>query len=160
MPDQEVVQTEKKFDLKTHTFNARGILTNVNLYRLHVINGCQLYERPVNSGNLWYENDEPAGRVTYEGTGKIKKKVIDNEAEHIAYVAPLTGDEKLHFDHENLKLENAKLLAEIEQIKKEQEAKTKAAAPAGPAKPASQSALLAAATPAQANAKRESESVL
>lgn len=162
MPEQQEVQTEKKFDLKTHTFNARGILTKINHYRLHVAGGVQLYERPVNSGNLWYENDEPAGRVTYEGDGKIKRKVINNEAKHIAYSPPLTGEEKLHFEHENLKEENARLLREIESIKMEQDAKTKAATlHTGAAKPPATSALVSAATPAaQTNAKRESESVL
>lgn len=156
MPDQEVAQPEKKFDLKTHTFNARGVLTKINHYRLHVTNGVQLYERPVNSGNLWYENDEPAGRVTYAGEGKIKRKVIDNEAEHIAYTAPLSPDEKVHFENENLKMENAKLLAEIEMIRKEQDAKLKAAAPTPAAKTAS---AITAAVKASAP-KQESESVL
>lgn len=121
MPEQI---EEQKFNLRTHHWDARGRLKKRDNYRLHVKDGVQYFERPVNSGNLFYENNEPAGRVEYVPDEKGRKfKKFDFEAEHKSYVAPLTGTEKLHFENQNLKDENAKLLAELEAIKQEQAAK-------------------------------------
>lgn len=65
------------FDLKVQHRDAKtGRVTSVNPYRLHVKGNSKTYERPVGSGNLWYENDEPAN-------------------EHRAYEIPLTEDQKL-----------------------------------------------------------------
>lgn len=125
MPEQSQSEVqETKFNLRTHHWDARGRLKSKSHYRLHIVNGAQYFERPVNSGNLFYENNEPAGRVEYhkDEKGRAHKK-FDFEAEHKAYVAPLTGMEKIHFENESLKEQNAKLLAEIQAIKAEKDAK-------------------------------------
>ncbi len=128
MPGQDQTEVkETKFNLRTHVWDARGRLKSRNNYRLHVENGAQYFERPVNSGNLFYENNEPAGRVEFikDEKGRSHKK-FDFDAEHRAYTAPLTGHEKMHFENESLKSENAKLLAELQAIKAESDAKTAA----------------------------------
>ena len=58
MMDQEM--DPNKFDLRTHLFDNQGRLVKKNHYVLRVINGVSYYERPVNSGNLWFENNQPA----------------------------------------------------------------------------------------------------
>lgn len=138
MPAQETYQQPKarvvnpnEFDLRTHHFDGRGRLKGKNPYRAHIQNGIVYYERPVGSGNLFYENNEPAGRVEFleakDVRGKIiKKKSFDHEAAHKDYTAPLQGAEKMHFELANTKAENAAILAELEAIKAENE-KLKAA---------------------------------
>lgn len=114
-----------KFDLRTHVWDAQGNLVSENLYRSFIIEGRQYFERPVNSGNLWFENNQPAGRVDLEFNekGHIKNKTFHFDAPHKAYTAPLTGAEKLHFELEQQREENAALKAELEQIKAEKEKK-------------------------------------
>lgn len=101
-----------KFDLRTHHWNGQGHLTKLNLYTCHVVEGRQYYERPINSGNLWYENNQPAGRVTY----KDGVKAIDTAAAHLAYTQPLDGAEKLHFELAAEKVRTAELEAELAAI--------------------------------------------
>lgn len=79
----------ESFDLKTHIRNPKtGQLLKVQPYRLHCIGEKKLYERPVGSGNVFYENGEKAGRV-------VKGKHEESEA-HIAYAAPLTADKRVN----------------------------------------------------------------
>lgn len=126
-----------KFDLRTHEWNAQGHLVSKNLYRKFLIGDAAYYERPVNSGNLWLENNQPAGRVelTFGPTGKIASKKFNFDAPHKVYSAPLTGADKLHFELEQANERTATLEAEIAAIKKELEARQtpekpkKAAAP-------------------------------
>lgn len=121
----EYVPDPNKFDLVVHRWNSQGIpVGNPNHYRLHNQNGNNYYERPVNSGNLWTEGNQPAGRVelTFGENGKIARKSFEFNAAHKEYVAPLTGDAKMHFENEQLKTKTAALEAELAQIKKEREA--------------------------------------
>ncbi len=117
-----------KFDLRTHHWDGQGNLTKKNLYTCHVVNGNSFFERPIKSGNLWYENNQPAGRVTYDDKGV---KTIDTAAAHIAFVPKLEGDDALFYELEQQKNETAALKAELAAIKAETAAKVApAAAPA------------------------------
>lgn len=146
MPEQ--IQTEQKFDIRTHRFDARGRLKSRNFYRMHVDKGTNLFERPVNSGNLFYENNEPAGRVefTKNEKGAIIGKKFDLHAPHKAFVAPLTGAEAMHYENEQLKADNARLAAELEAINAERAAKAAAGTKTADKAPSA----LAAATEAKA----------
>jgi len=104
-----------EFDLRTHsTDSLTGQTTPVNLYRLHVIDKVQLFERPVNSGNLWYRNNEPAGRLI---GGKHELK-----AEHVEYTPPPTGAEKLATELRMAKEQAETAKRELEAIRAEQKA--------------------------------------
>lgn len=108
-----------KFDLRTHVWDARGHLVSKNLYRSFIVEGTQYFERPVNSGNLWFENNQPAGRVELEfnDKGHIVRKTFRFDEPHKAYKAPLTGAEKLHFELEQARAKNEELLKQIEEMK-------------------------------------------
>ncbi len=136
MPAQQIyqkpqTQTENPhvFSLRTHKFNARGHLVSRNLYRLHIKDGTKYFERPVNSGNLFYENNDPAGRVEFVVDEKTKRKVkkFDFAAEHVEYRAPLVGAEKLVAELEDAnkalaeeRAKTATILAELEAIRADQ----------------------------------------
>jgi hypothetical protein len=133
MPAQEAYQKRpehkpdpNKFDLKTHHFDSRGRLFKLNHYRLHIKDGVSYFERPVNSGNLYWENNEAAGRVetVMNAEGKITGKKFDFKAPHKTWTAPLTGDEKVHYENESLKARNEELIAELESIKADGAKKT------------------------------------
>lgn len=128
-----------KFDLRTHAWDGQGRLISKNLYRSFLIEGRQYFERPVNSGNLWFENNQPAGRVeyTFGESGKISSKEFKFDAPHKEWTAPLDGDEKLHYELEQTKEKNAQLEAEIASIKKELD-KKQSALMAGTAKEATE----------------------
>jgi hypothetical protein len=115
----EYVPDPNKFDLRTHVWDTQGTLVRKNPYRAHINDGRTLFERPVNSGNLWGENNQPAGRVELEfgPNGKISKKTFHFEAAHKAYTPPLSGAEALHYQLEQEKEKNAALQAEIDQIR-------------------------------------------
>lgn len=152
MPEQT---QSNSFDLKTHHFDGRGRLKGHNPYRLHIDRGTSLFERPVNSGNVFYENNEPAGRVDYtrDEQGRILSKKFDAKAVHKAYVAPLSNDQKLVQENEGLREKTARLEAELAAINAEKEQKkaelppppkveTKPAAAAGSVAPAKTEALI------------------
>lgn len=106
---------------------------------MYVVDGAQYYERPVNSGNLWYPNNQPAGRVELEfnDQGHIVSKKFDHTAPHKDYVAPLHGAEKVHFELEQARMKNAELAAELAQIRKEREpVREETTAPTAPKKAA------------------------
>ncbi len=93
MPNS-VTQTEEKFDLRTHATDPVTQQTSyINGYRLHILSGIRYFERPVNSGNLWFENNKPAGRLSYKVEDKAVKACVDGTAAHVAYVAPPSGAE-------------------------------------------------------------------
>lgn len=119
------VPDPNKFDLRTHVWDSQGHLVEKNLYRNYIIDGRQYFERPRNSGNLWFENNKPAGRVelVFGENGKISSKKFEFDAPHKEFSAPLEGDEKLHFELEQSKMRNAQLELEIAAIKKEATAK-------------------------------------
>lgn len=131
-------QAERKFDLRTHVRDKKGKVT-VNTYRLHIINGVKCFERPVGSKNLFFENDDPAGRLIEEFDPKNPKKRVkydfDHNAEHVAYVPPATRAELERQENENLRKKNAALEAELKAIKAANEAKDEAKKPAAPEAP-------------------------
>lgn len=131
MPEQIQEWPSDKFDLRTHLFNSRGKIHETNHYRLHIKDGAHLYERPVNSGNLWLENAEPAGRIEYkrDARGKIIGKTITKDAPHITYVAPIVGEAKVHFENEDLRAQNARLRTELEAIQAERTSREDAKKP-------------------------------
>lgn len=117
--------SQEKFDLKTHHFDSRGRLKAKNPYRLHIQGGEKFFERPVGSGNLWHEGGTPAGRVEVKlsDDGLKQTKIFHRNAKHIEYIPPLTGDDKLAAEHEELKSKNAAMAAELAAIKAEREKK-------------------------------------
>lgn len=127
-----------KFDLRTHYFDRRGRLISKDPYRLHINDGVKLFERPVGSGNLFYENNEPAGRVEIElsADGLKQTKKFNLSASHKAYVAPLTDDQKVIQENAALKAKNEALAAELAAIKAENDAKVVGMKPASKAAPA------------------------
>lgn len=117
-----------KFDLRTHTWDAQGRLTDINLYRQFIVGDRNYFERPVGSGNLWLENNQPAGRVEYKvnDKGHIYEKTFlvgDKAVAHKDYVEPLKGAEKVHFELQQANARAAAAEAELAAIRKEQEAK-------------------------------------
>lgn len=113
-----------KFDLQVHAWDGQGKMIKANHYRQHIIGATTYYERPVNSGNLWFENNQPAGRMeyTFGEDGKIASKELHKGAPHKDWTRPLSGTEKVHFELEQQKAKNAQLEAEIAAIKAEKEA--------------------------------------
>lgn len=116
--EKERVTDPNKFDLRTHDFNARGQKVGANAYRLWSKDGVGYFERPVNSGNLFYENNEHAGRltVTRDSKGRITGKKFLPEEQHTQYAAPLEGTEKLEHDLLAAKRANEQLVAELAAI--------------------------------------------
>ncbi len=116
-----------KFDLRTHEWDAQGILVRKNLYRLHIREGNHYFERPVNSGNLWFENNQPAGRVElkFNKLGHITSKEYKFDAEHKEYSPELTGNDKLTFQLEQERSRSAELEAELLAIRGERAPVTK-----------------------------------
>jgi len=102
---------KKTFDLVVHRRDAKtGRVTSTNPYRLHVIDAVEYFERPKGSGNLWFRNNEAAGRLV---NGKLAK-----DAEHVEWVKPLTEDEKLARDLASKDMELSSLKAELNDIKR------------------------------------------
>lgn len=95
-----------------------------NHYNCWNVNGIKYYERPVNSGNLFYDNNQPAGRFEGEFTAEGSNKglpVIYPDREHKAYVEPLKGAAKLIAEMDDMKLRNAELERELAAIKADRE---------------------------------------
>lgn len=129
---EDIKSDPNKFDLRTHYWDATGKLTKKDLYTCYVRNGISCYERPLNSGNLWYDNNQPAGRIELgkDPAGKTIK-IFNHEAEHIAYVAPSSASElevALHAE----RAKAAELEAELASIRAERAADVKTPASAGP----------------------------
>lgn len=115
----EYVPDPNKFDLMTHQWNGQGQLIRKNTYRGLIVEGRQYFERPVNSGNLWFENNKPAGRVEYrrDEEGRIIGKDFSFDAKHIDYVAPLTGADAMHAELEQERAKSAALEKELAAIR-------------------------------------------
>ncbi len=112
---------EEKFDLRTHrTDPITGETKMVNQYRLHILNGVRYFERPVGSGNLWFENNQPAGRLV--GFTAQGAKVDLTEA-HKAYTPPPTGAERIAAELAAKDAALAQAHAELAAIKAERDAK-------------------------------------
>lgn len=112
-----------KFDLVTHRWDNQGKLIAKNPYRKFIVEGREYYERPVNSGNLWFENNQPAGRVICEfnDKGHIAKKEFDFSATHTEFIAAPTGSELLAAELVAERAKSAQLEAELRAITKERE---------------------------------------
>lgn len=110
-----------KFDLQVHRWDSQGNLVGKNPYRTFITDGKITYERPVNSGNLWFENNKPAGRVeiVFGENGKISSKEFKFGAPHKEYTEPLSGSDKVNYELEQTRAKNAALEAELALIKKE-----------------------------------------
>lgn len=111
MPASDQAPTEK-FDLRTHIRDKKGRLVATNTYRCHIVNGSKFFERPVGSGNLWFEDGTAAGRWV---AGKV-----DKGAEHIAYTAPQAAPDTFATELQNAKSEAEQLRREIAAIKNDQ----------------------------------------
>lgn len=125
MPENKVdaeAQDPKTFSLKVHHRDRRGVLLNKQPYTMFVKGGVQYFERPVNSGNIFFENMDPAGRVErhVDKKGVITAK-FDFEAEHKEYIPPVTGAEKIAMELEQSKAKNEALERELLAIKKERD---------------------------------------
>lgn len=115
------VMDPNKFDRRTHIWDAQGRLIRKNLYTEYVVNGDRYLERPLGSGNLWTEGNQPAGRVekTFGPTGIESSKKFEMDAQHKDFTPALEGDDKLHFELEQERARNAELAAELAAIRKE-----------------------------------------
>lgn len=103
----------QKFDLIVQQRDKKtGRVISENPYRMRKHEGVAYFERPKGSGNLFFENNEPAGR--YEA-GKFMP-----DAKHIEWVAPLSEEEKVKQAVAAAQDEAAKLKAELAEIKREQ----------------------------------------
>jgi len=104
--------SKEKFDVLVHQRDRKtGRMTAENAYVLRKHHGVDYFERPKGSGNLFFGNNEPAGR--YE-EGKFLAK-----AEHIEWVKPLNEKELVAQAIASKDAENAKLKAELNEIKRE-----------------------------------------
>ena len=123
----EYVPDPNKFDLVVDRWDGQGQRVGQrNTYRKYITSQHgELYERPVNSGNLWYENNQPAGRVHLEfnDKGHILKKEFKIGEQHLAYVAPPTGAAKMAAELAAERAKSAHLEAELRAINKEREDK-------------------------------------
>lgn len=117
----DYVPDPNKFDLVTDRWDAQGRKTISNPYRMFVIDGNKLFERPVNSGNLWDEANKPAGRMecVFNDQGHIVSKELKPDAEHKAFAPVLKGAEKMHFELEQQRKRTAELEAELASIRGE-----------------------------------------
>ena len=116
-----------EFDLRVHHRHPKtGELEKADPYRLHVRGSEHFYERPVNSGNLWFKNGEPAGRVEMREnpvTGKMLPEIIKGQP-HLAYSPPPTKDQVIarqiaQKDGEIAELRRKLASLEIDQIQDE-----------------------------------------
>ncbi len=89
-------------------------IASANPFRVIVEKGTRFYEWPKSSGNLWYEDRMPAGRLEDNGT------IVRGE-DHKSWAAPVTEDQRVGIANETLKQENKKLMAELASIKQEQD---------------------------------------
>jgi hypothetical protein len=77
------------FDLRTEIRNPKtGQVITKQPYRLYARKGGHYFERPKNSGNLWFRGGEAAGRIV--------DNVIDTSLDHVEWVAPLSHDQKIN----------------------------------------------------------------
>ena len=76
------------FDLKTVIRDSKtGSVVSRQPYRLHVKSGTKYYERPVGSGNLWFEDGSHAGQIV--------GSEIKAGAEHANWVPPISKEQRI-----------------------------------------------------------------
>lgn len=114
----ETTNTEVLGDFNPHQVHFRDPLTKqvsaIKAFRVHIHQGIKYYEYPKGSGNLWWEDRKPAGRLGEDGK-PVRSK------EHVAWEPPKTADQTIAEKNATLAQENAKLAKELEAIKREQE---------------------------------------
>ena len=76
------------FDLRTHIRDKNGHIINVNPYRLTIVNGQRLFERPVDSGLKYYENGEPTPE-----TIELLKKQTESKVEEVVKVVEKANEQ-------------------------------------------------------------------
>lgn len=104
--------SKEKFDILVHIRDRKtGRMIAENPYVLRKHHGVDYFERPKGSGNLYFGNNEPAGR--YEA-GKFLP-----DAAHKEWVKPLNEKELVAQAIAAKDDENAKLKAELNEIKRE-----------------------------------------
>ena len=90
--DSEV--TEPLFDLTVHYREKKtGKITEVKPYRLHIIKGSKYFERPVNSGCFFFENDVQVkeNEIPEELAAfipQVQKPVVEKTVEKAKVVIP------------------------------------------------------------------------
>lgn len=102
-----------KFDTRVQIRDKHGEVVHMQPYTCHVLDGSKYFERPKQSGNVFYEDGSPAGRVTRTLNGNKAALKFDEGAAHIAMKTPV--DEKRELADQ---LQAAK--DELAAIKKEQ----------------------------------------
>jgi len=104
-----------------------GRVIATNPYRKFVRKEGEFYERPVGSGNLFWDDNTPAGRAIFhtDAAGKVSIKEIQKGAEHVAPVSEKSKADKLVEDL----VAKEKKIAELESklIAKESDAALKTA---------------------------------
>lgn len=112
---------KKTFDLQvTYRDDVTGLVTYSNPYTMRAIKAqdggtMRIFERPVGSGNIWNKKGEPAGR--WEVDAASKKGMYVPGAEHVAFVAPETKDQKLARSLTEKDVQIAALQKELAMIK-------------------------------------------
>lgn len=103
----------KGFDLRVTIRDGKtGEVIRKQPYRIHMRGDSRYYERPVKSGNLFFEDGKEAGRLIPGDKGKT---VIDAKAKHIEVPAEVPKDLKaLEEQNEELRAEVAAMRAERE----------------------------------------------
>jgi hypothetical protein len=127
--EQQEDETPKGFNLQvTYRDEQTGLNVKSDPYILRVCGAggdrTQLFERPKGSGNCFDKQNNPIGRWVKDEKGKGKH---DPAAAHVAYVAPLTGDAKLHAEMVESKERITELERELKAMAAEK-AKAEAAA--------------------------------
>lgn len=124
-------ETPKGFDLKvTHRHPRTGLITHTTPYILRVIGEsggakARVWERPAGSGNLWDKHNQPIGR--WDKTKPEGERFV-KDAEHIAWAAPETSDQKLARSVVEKDVRIQELERELASIRIESEKKTAPAA--------------------------------
>ncbi len=106
------------FDYRTHIKDAKtGQLIRLQNYARHSKNGEVLLERPIGSGNCFFENGEPAGRYrfTQTKTDVTWEKISDT---HLEVKPMLSKVDELKQTNELLSLEVESLRAEADALRK------------------------------------------
>lgn len=115
-----------EFDLRVVLRDPKtGRVVKHQPYRRRVVKGVTTYERPVGSGNLWYENGDSAGRWVVE-EGKPGRQ--DETVKHVQWTPPPTEDQIVQNklatqERAILELERKLALAEAKTEVKAEEAK-------------------------------------
>ena len=107
----------KGFDLTvTHRDPQTGQIIKEDPYVLRVVGvegggKMSIFERPKGSGNCYDKQNNPIGRWVGDK--------LDKDAAHVAYVAPLTGDQRVRHEMNQDKAKIAELKSELDAIRAE-----------------------------------------